>query len=223
VYNVFPMQTVILAAGKGARMAPLTDNCPKPMLKYKSKTLLEHKLDVLPPEVDEVIMVVGYLKEQIMDFFGSEYKGKKITYVIMDTLNGSAAALWLCKDLLKGHFLVLMGDDIYHEDDIKKLTENKWSMFAKHFNKPYRGGIEVDENNNFTFIDEAVSKTDSTLVNLALYSLGTEIFDYEMVKVPGKEEYGLPHTILAAKEKFPVKVFKADYWIQFTTPEDFNN
>ena len=70
------IQAVILAAGKGTRMLPLTVNAPKPMQEVLGKNLLELKIEALPDEVDEVIMVIGYLGNMIRDFFGDEYGGK---------------------------------------------------------------------------------------------------------------------------------------------------
>ena len=69
------MQAVILAAGRGVRMGALTESTPKPMLQIKGRTLLEYKLAALPEEVDEVIIVVGYLGGMIQSHFGGEYNG----------------------------------------------------------------------------------------------------------------------------------------------------
>ena len=63
------MQAVILAAGLGTRMGKLTKNTPKPMLKLDGKNLLEWKIERLPKEVDEVILVVGYKSEVIKKYF----------------------------------------------------------------------------------------------------------------------------------------------------------
>jgi L-glutamine-phosphate cytidylyltransferase len=55
------MQAVILAAGRGTRLKPFTDKTPKTLLKVKDKTILEQSLDKLPREINEVIIVIGYL------------------------------------------------------------------------------------------------------------------------------------------------------------------
>ena len=114
------MQAIILAAGKGTRMGMLTKNIPKPMLKVAGKTLLEHKFDILPESIDEIIMVIGYLGEVIRDTYGNEYKGKKITYVLQDKMHGTGGAVWLCRDLIADKFLVLNGDDMYAKEDLEK-------------------------------------------------------------------------------------------------------
>lgn len=72
------MKIVILAAGKGARMNDLTNMTPKPLLKYEGKNLLEHKLDALPENITEIIFVIGYLGDQIKEYFKDSYKGTPI-------------------------------------------------------------------------------------------------------------------------------------------------
>src|SRR3989344_7669374 len=112
------MQAVILAAGRGKRMNHLTSGTPKPLIRVAGKNLIEHKLDILPSEIDEVIIVVGYLGDQIEDDFGDFYGDKKIIYVDQGDLNGTAGALWQAKPLLGERFIVMMGDDIYGRDEI---------------------------------------------------------------------------------------------------------
>ncbi len=75
------MQAVILAAGRGTRMGALTEHTPKPMLLVNGRPVLEYIFDSLPEEIDEVIIVVGYLGSVIQKHFGGFYKGKKILYV----------------------------------------------------------------------------------------------------------------------------------------------
>ncbi|MCL5436004.1 MAG: NTP transferase domain-containing protein, partial [Patescibacteria group bacterium] len=99
------MQAVILAAGLGTRMGSLTKERPKPLLTIENRTLLEHNLLALPKEIDEVVLVVGYLKDQVMAAVGQEFLGKKIRYVVQEELLGTGHALSQCKDVLCGRFL----------------------------------------------------------------------------------------------------------------------
>jgi bifunctional UDP-N-acetylglucosamine pyrophosphorylase/glucosamine-1-phosphate N-acetyltransferase len=82
------MQAVILAAGRGTRMGKLTEHSHKTMLQVAGKTLLEHKFDVLPDDVAEIILVVGYLGETIRARFGDSYYGRKLTYVAQENIVG---------------------------------------------------------------------------------------------------------------------------------------
>ena len=75
------MQVVILAAGRGTRMGGLTERVPKSLLEVAGKTLLEHKFDILPDDVDEIIIVVGYLGDKIREWYGDGYHSKRIQYL----------------------------------------------------------------------------------------------------------------------------------------------
>ena len=64
---------IVLAAGKGTRLKPLTDNIPKPLVRVGGKTLLDHIVESLPSAVEEVIFVTGYMEEKI-----KEYQNKRV-------------------------------------------------------------------------------------------------------------------------------------------------
>src|SRR3989338_4680853 len=75
------MKIVIFAAGEGVRMRPLTLTKPKPLLAYQGKTNLDHLFDRLPAEIDEAIITVKYLGQQIKDYCGTEFHGRRVHYV----------------------------------------------------------------------------------------------------------------------------------------------
>lgn len=75
------MKGMILAAGRGQRMMPLTQNTPKPLLKIKNKTLIEHRLDAFKKaNITEVIINLSYLGEKIQQYLGGNYQGINLTY-----------------------------------------------------------------------------------------------------------------------------------------------
>jgi MurNAc alpha-1-phosphate uridylyltransferase len=75
------MKAMILAAGRGQRMMPLTQNTPKPLLKVKGKTLIEYRLDALKKtNITEVVINLSYLGEKIQQHLGQNYKGINLTY-----------------------------------------------------------------------------------------------------------------------------------------------
>ena len=213
------MKAVILAGGKGTRMRELTIDCPKPMLKIHDRNLIEWKIDVLPEEIREVVIVVGYLKEVVMDYFGEEYKGRKITYVNAEPF-GTGYVLWKCKDFLDGDFIVLMGDDLYSREAVRNAIENPFSITTKYFEGPHKGVIKKCDNNFFLGIDDASGE--GGFVNTGLYSLSKDIFEFDLVKVPGTEEWGLPHTLVEVGKRYPVKVLVTEHWHQVTSPEDLD-
>src|SRR3989344_8278550 len=99
------MQAVMLAAGRGPRMVALTGEVPKPMLPVEGRPLLEYKLDALPDEIDEVILVIGYQGGVIRKHFGERYGNKRIQYVEQKELNGTAGARWSAPSPFHDRFL----------------------------------------------------------------------------------------------------------------------
>ncbi len=101
------MQAVILAAGKGLRMRPFTEQHPKPLVPVTGKPLIHYTLDTLPEAITEIIIVVGHLGDQIIENLGTSWHDKPITYVNQPDLSGTGNALLMAQDLLHSNFLVV--------------------------------------------------------------------------------------------------------------------
>lgn len=218
------MQAVILAAGRGTRMGKLTKNTPKPMLKFKGKNLLEWKIEMLPKEIDEVILVVGYKSDVIKKYFKDNFNGRKISYVEDLKLTGTAHALWCAKDMLKDKFIVMMGDDIYSKESIAKCAKTPLSICCKvvEINEP--GGRVLIKNNNLNgFITQEKNlklKKPSNLAFTGMYCLTKEIFKFKPVKLKTVDEWGLPQTLLKLTKKNRIRIVKTNEWKQISSPED---
>jgi glucose-1-phosphate thymidylyltransferase len=139
---------------------------------------------MLPEKISEVIIIVGFLKEKIIDYFGEEYNGLKITYIEQKKINGTAGALVLGKDILEKEekFLVLMADDFYLKSDLEKLVKNNYSTLAfEEKEKAYEFGVfKVDEDN---FLLETIEKPKNQkkgYVGVNAYVLGNKYFKTEM-------------------------------------------
>ena len=130
------MQAVILAAGKGTRMEPLTLTRPKVLLKFAGKNMLEHNLEQLVGLVSEVLIVIGYKGEMICKEIGDSFKGMKIKYVWQRNQNGPGGALMLCARKLKDKFIVLNGDDFYSAKDIKKCLKYEFCVMGAKVKSP---------------------------------------------------------------------------------------
>ncbi len=216
------MKCIILAAGKGTRMGDLSIETPKPMLKVLGNTLLEHKLDMLPETISEVVIVVGYLKNKITEVLGGEYKGKKITYVEQKELKGTADSLWQCRDVLESEekFLVLMGDDIYCKEDMEEALNFSWAILIRETDSlKSKAKVIFDNEGHIKDIIEKYPEDEKGFVCAGLYVLTPEIFNYEMVGIAGGE-FGLPQTILSAKNDINIKAVQSRFWLQITAPED---
>ena len=118
------MQTVVLAAGKGERLWPLTENRPKPMIPVANRPLLEHIIEALAAAgVSEVVLVVGSNRERVQRYFedGANW-GVDITYVVQDPQLGTGHALLQAESKIGESFLALNGDRIID----KSLLEDVW-------------------------------------------------------------------------------------------------
>lgn len=214
------MQLVILAAGRGIRMKDLTDNVPKPMLEINGKPILAYKLEALPREIDEVIFVIGYLGNQIQQYFGSFFAGKKISYVVQEQLNGTGGAIHLLKDVIKDDFLVMNGDDLYMKNDISKISKHDLGILALEVEDPTKFGIiYLDAKGNLSEIIEKPEIAGPALANIGLYKLNKKFFDYPLVAI-NEREYGLPQTMVSIARDFPIKIEKSSGWFPIGNPED---
>ena len=212
------MQAVILAAGRGTRLFPLTNNTPKPLIRVGNKNIIEHNISQLPDEINELIFVVGYLNKQIINYFGQRYKGNKITYVKQNKLLGSGQALSLCKNILRERFLVLMGDNIYSKPDIEKCLKHEQCMLVQEIQEGFTGGrIIFNGNGELKGIVEGRHKKGKNLINTALYVMTKKFFNYDLVPIKQGKEYGLPQTLAKVAKDYPVMIEKADFWLQINS------
>ena len=215
------MQVVILAAGKGKRMGRLTKQVPKPMLKIKGRPLLEYKIKALPKKITEVIFIIGYCGDEIMDHFGREFDGRKIRYIFQSVLNGTGGAMHLARGILDKKFLVMMGDDLYKKSDINKLMKNSLAILAREekeqaFNY---GVFKTDSKGVMLDIIEKPKNQKSGLVNTGLYVLNNKFFDYELVPI-GNGEFGLPQTLVKMARDYRVKIEKTTNWFPINNQEE---
>lgn len=216
------MTGIILAAGRGVRMGSFTDALPKPLLTVSGKNLIEWKLEALPAAITDIILIVGYKKEMIIEYFGNTWQGLPITYLEQIELDGTGGALALCKDHVSDRALILMGDDIYAKEDLERLLDFPFSMLVHDEGDAgyAKKGQIVEENGLLVGINEGNAQTGkaSPLINTGACVISKEYFKYPPVKFTEKE-YGLPHTLVSLSNDFPVHIVKASRWIQITDPE----
>jgi bifunctional UDP-N-acetylglucosamine pyrophosphorylase/glucosamine-1-phosphate N-acetyltransferase len=208
------MQAVILAAGMGTRLRPLTYHVPKPMIRINGKNLLERNIEILPKEINEIILVIGYLGEQIKNHFGDEFAGRKIKYVKQKELLGTGHALHSCKNILKDKFLVMMGDDLYGREDIERIIKHDCAIMASEIHGKFTGGrIKLDSQGYLEDIIEGTHKRNVSLANIGLYVMPKKFFDYDLVPLEGRKEFGLPQTLVKMAKDIPVNIEKTTSWL----------
>ena len=218
------MQAIILAAGKSTRTYPLTLTRPKPMLKVANKTLLEHNLDSLNGIADEAIIVVGYKKNLIKKYIGSKYKNIKIKYVVQKQQLGTAHAVSLAEPYVKDRFVLLMGDDIYSKEDIKKCIQYRYSILTTKVKNPQNFGVVLEKNGILADFVEKPKKFVSDIVSTAFYSLDREIFKHiKQVKKSKRNEFEMPDAIKSLSKNQEIRVIRAKKWLPIVYAFDLLN
>ncbi len=113
-------QAVVLAAGEGRRIRPLTRYQPKPMIRVAGRPILEYPLDALAAfGVEEVAIVVGHAKTRIQNHFGDDYRGLDVTYLTQQSQLGSGHALQVADGYVDEEFLVVNGDNVIDETMVR--------------------------------------------------------------------------------------------------------
>lgn len=215
------MQAVILAAGEGKRLRPLTIDRPKPMVEINGRPILEHTLKSLPREIDEVILVIGYLGEVIKSHFRSSFKGLKIKYVYQSEPKGTSDAFYAARDSIKEEsFMLLYADDLYHPEDLQKCISDAPTVLVKESAHPERFGVcLVDGEGVLLDILEKQENPPSNLVNIGAYILDRSIFSVPQVFLPNGEANLAAQIGVWAKTK-RIRTVKARFWHPIGYPED---
>lgn len=181
------MTAVIMAGGKGTRIASLNRDVPKPLLPVAGKPVLEHEIECLRRQgVMELVLTVGYMADQICAYFGDgERFGVHIEYIREDVPLGTAGALYYLKGKVADDFLLLNGDMIFDVDFDRMMvfhkSHNAHATLLVHPNDhPYDSGlILTDENDRVKgwLAKEEERGWYSNCVNAGVHILSPEMLD----------------------------------------------
>jgi UDP-N-acetylglucosamine diphosphorylase/glucosamine-1-phosphate N-acetyltransferase len=219
------MKAVILAAGEGNRMRPLTYTRPKVMLPLANKPILEHLIiELKKAGVKEFIIVVGYHAETIRQHFGDGARwGVSIDYATQRKQLGTAHAVKMVEGLVKGKFLLANGDVLLKADDIKKMLAKDNIALTLIESRDTRGlGVVEVIGNNVKAIHEKVERPPSNLVNTGVYLLTAEIFlAIAKTERSPRGEYELTESLqILLGEGHPLSYVKIDHWLNLSYPWD---
>ncbi len=184
------MKAVILAAGEGNRLRPITSSHPKPLIPLAGKPLLEHTiLGLKDAGIDHILLIVGYKETLIKDYFNKYSDDLKIIieYVTQDQYLGTAHATGYAKDFIKNEsFLLMYGDllvdPVVFQEVVKKYNENKVEGLISLIevkNPQDYGIISLDSQGKVNSITEK-PQPDTEMGNLAnagIYIFSHLIFD----------------------------------------------
>jgi len=216
------MKAVILAAGEGKRLRPFTETMPKVMLPVVNKPVLEYVFDAVKNSgIDEIINVVGYKKEVIMEYF-KNYEDIDITYVVQDKQLGTAHALLQAKKYINDPFIVLSGDNIIDQRSISKLIKDKskHSLLIKEHTHPSKYGVVFVKK---SILKEIVEKPKGELgkfISTGIYKLPSSVFD-DVEELTSQGVYALSSVVQSIVERGEnISTVTADSWMDIVYPWD---
>jgi glucose-1-phosphate thymidylyltransferase len=174
-------QAVVLAAGRGERLHPLTSLRPKVLLPVANKPILRYVLEALAANgIGDIVVVVGYRRERVQDALGSgDELGVRIRYVVQEQQLGTGDALRGALKLAGPQFLVLPGDNMIAPETIAPLLEAQGeTILVKEEGSPYHYGLVVAEDGRVVRLVEKPGLPLSRWVNTGNYLLTSRIFSY---------------------------------------------
>lgn len=172
------MKIVILAAGEGARMRPLTLNVPKPLLRFGGQASLDYLFEALPDEITEAIIVVKYLAEQIKTYCGNNFHGKTVNYV-EGSPKGNAVSFINTKHLFapQEQFAISYGDELITKREIEDCLTYKYSWLCYELDNPKNVGVaRVDAAGRILEVIEKPAISPSNLVANGFMVANSDIF-----------------------------------------------
>jgi bifunctional UDP-N-acetylglucosamine pyrophosphorylase/glucosamine-1-phosphate N-acetyltransferase len=197
------MNTLILAAGGGTRMRPLTTNIPKPLLLIAGKPLLQHTLSMLKKVgVNDVFIVVSQRTKEIRRHFGN---GKdirvKIKYLEQKKPLGTADAIGKARGAIDSDFLCINGDVIPTEKTIKNMLSfykkhKKMTIATARIQNPSEYGVLKIRDKKVLKLVEKSANPPSNLINAGIYIFTPEIFDaIKKTKLSKRGEYEITDSL----------------------------
>ena len=180
------MKVVIMAGGKGTRIAEVNSQVPEPMIPIDGKPILEYQIETLRRQgYTDIVLIIGHLGHIIQNYFGDgSDKGVSIQYIVEEQPLGTAGALYFLKDQITEDFLLLNGDIIFDVDIARFLTHHRskgtLATILTHPNShPYDSGIIVADEHGM--VTNWMHKEDERLwyqnrVNAGIHMLSPGIF-----------------------------------------------
>jgi len=229
------MKAVLLAAGEGVRLLPITATRPKHLIKLGGKPILQFCLEAVKNAgIDNVVIVTHYMGDSIRQYFGTGEKlGLHISYVEQKAVLGTGNAAAVAEPYVDDDFVLIYGDLLFGKDAVKDVlqsfehgkTASVVGVVAVDNPESY-GIIELDEKKRVKRIVEkpAAGKAPSNLANAGVYVFSHEVFDkVRQTEASARGEWELTDavTLLAEEGKtvLPNELSRDD-WFDIGRPWD---
>lgn len=224
------MDAVVLAAGQGTRLRPLTDEKPKGMVEVADDPLLTHCFDTLIElGAERFVVVVGYEKDVIVDHYGDEYRGRDVVYAEQETQDGLATAVLQAEPYVSDEFMLMLGDVVFdgNLEDVLAVrdSETEGSILVEEVPREEASRYGVCELNDDGEVVGIVEKPDdppSNLVASGFYAFTESMFDAcAAVEPSDRGEYELSDAIEDFMASNTVEPVVLDGWrVDVGYPED---
>ena len=214
------MQAVILAAGEGTRMRPLTETVPKPMLPVADRPLCAHAADAaVAAGTDELVLVVGYEAAAVREYFGDSYRGVPVSYAVQEEQLGTAHAVEQATEYLDGPFVVLNGDDLYDEAAVTALFDGGPAVGAHTVDDPRPYGVLSLDGDRVVDVVEKPDDPPSDRVNVGAYRFPAEAADWVAdVDPSARGEYEITDVVERLLVECDVRAVPVERWLGVGRP-----
>lgn len=209
------MKALILAAGKGERLQPLTDYKPKAMLPVCNKPLIDYQIEMLRKHgIDEVAVVIGHLEKALKEHLNVKFYRDA-------SISGTASAVYAAKDFIDDEFILLYGD-VFFDGSINELTKTPNSMAVVQVEDVSRYGEVIFRDGKLVTIKEK-SGSGSGFVNAGIYHFDPTILDFiEKTEESNRGEFELTDSIMMLNRSEKVRVVPVNgYWNDIGYPWDY--
>jgi len=229
------MKAVVLAAGEGVRLQPITLTRPKHLIKVGGRPILEHCLNALKASgIDEALVITHYMGNAIRQYFGDgETVGMKIEYAEQKEVLGTGNALGVAEPYVKDEFLTVYGDLLFTAEAVKSVIEThskekpSATMAVVPVENPENYGIvDIENEKNVKRIIEKPSREQAptNLANAGIYVFSTEIFEkIRATSASARGEWEIPDALLlliSEKKSVLAVRISGEEWMDIGRPWD---
>jgi len=217
-------KALILAAGDGKRMRPLTDTRNKSLLPVANKPLISRSLAALKAVGISQAVIVTDKARSAEVFLGIEHEGVSLSFVVQEEPLGTAHAISMARQKISEDFLVLNGDDLCTPAHLRQVISAHNSKATvsviKMENPKGLGVVEIADSLVKGIIEKPLSAEGERFVNIGIYAFSPEIFStIETLEKSTRGEYEITDAIqkiIASGEK--VQAVEADSWLPINYP-----